>query len=358
MDVIKLVPEKYLIAFCSRWSMKALVLKGKGRVSVEEIAEPNLEEGEILVKMHACGICGTDIEKIKGEAITPPVLGHEAVGEVYKVANGVSQIKLRERVFAHHHAPCYSCSLCKKGEFTLCDEFPKHNIRPGGFAEYYAVPKWNVEREAVLKLPDSLSYDLATFIEPLGCCIRALEKVWRDGCETAVIYGAGPTGMMFLKLLRMKDCRVVVADISDYRRGYAESLGATDSFDPRNDEERMRALSSLGKEPEIAVVATGNVSAFSDAVKTVSKGGRVLLFGSPPAGSFASVNMPAIFLKGLTIFSSYSTSEVETRKALEMISGGLIELEDLITHRFKLDDAAKAFEVAQDQKCIKAIVTC
>lgn len=338
--------------------MKALILMERGKLSLEEVPEPRLEEGEIIVRMRACGVCGTDIEKVKGEAITPPVLGHEAVGDVYKVADSIRQIKTGERVFAHHHAPCYTCSLCKKGEYTLCDEFPRHNIRPGGFAEYYAVPKWNVEREAVLKLPDSLSYDLATFIEPLGCCIRGLEKVWRDGCETAVIYGAGPTGMMFLKLLRMKGCKVVVADISDYRRNYAERLGATDSFDPRNDETRTKALSSLGKEPEIAVVATGNVSAFSDAVKTVSKAGRVLLFGSPPAGSFASVNMPLIFLKGLTIISSYSTSEVETKKALEMISGGLIELEDLITHRFKLDDAVKAFEVAQDQKCIKAIVTC
>jgi L-iditol 2-dehydrogenase len=357
MDVIKLVPEKYLIAFCSRWSVKALVLKGKGRVGLEEIAEPNLEEGEILVKMHACGICGTDIEKVKGEAITPPVLGHEVVGEVYKVANRVSQIKHGERVFAHHHAPCYSCSLCKKGEFTLCDEFPKHNIRPGGFAEFYAVPRWNIEREAVLKLPDSLPYEIATFIEPLGCCIRGFRKVWKEGCETAVIYGSGPTGMTFLKLLKMNSCKVVVADISEYRRNYAERSGAVSSFDPRDEERKIRALEILGKQPEIAIVATGSVSAFSDALKTVSKAGRVLLFGSPPAGSFASVDMPNVFLKGISLFTSYSTSEIETREALKMLSEGRIELGDLITHRFRLDEAVKAFEIAQDQKCIKAIIT-
>jgi L-iditol 2-dehydrogenase len=336
--------------------VKALVLKGKGILSVEDVAMPNLERGEVIIRMHACGVCGTDIEKVRGEAITPPVLGHEAVGEVYRVSNGVKGIKPGDRVFAHHHAPCYSCVLCKKGEYTLCEEFPRHNIRPGGFSEFYAVPRWNVERGAVLKIPDNLDYELATFVEPLGCCLRGLNKLWFEGAEKAVIYGAGPTGLIFLKLLKMKGCGAIVADTSEYRRMFASQAGAEYAFDPRVKEEKVEALDSLGGKPEVAIVATGSTAAFTDAIETVSKGGRVLIFGSPPQGSKASIELPTVFLKGLTILSSYSTSEVETNIALKMLSERKIDLQDLITHRFSLDEAVKAFDVAMDQKCIKAIV--
>ncbi len=349
-------PEKYIIICWNRYFMKALVLMEKGKLSLEEVPEPKLEEGEIMVRMRACGVCGTDIEKVKGEAITPPVLGHEAVGEVYRVSNGVKDIQPGDRVFAHHHTPCYSCDLCKKGEYTLCEEFPRHNIRPGGFSEFYAVPRWNVERGAVLKIPDNLDYELATFVEPLGCCLRGLNKLWFEGAEKAVIYGAGPTGLIFLKLLKMKGCGVIVADTSEYRRIFASKAGAEYAFDPRVKEAKINALDSLRGKPEVAVVATGSTAAFTDAMETVSKGGRILIFGSPPQGSKASIELPTVFLKGLTILSSYSTSEIEINIALKMLSERKIELQDLITHKFSLDEAVKAFDVAMDQKCIKAIV--
>lgn len=336
--------------------MKALILKEKGILQVSDVPVPEIQDGELLVKMQACGICGTDIEKVKGEAVTPPVLGHEVVGIISKSFSSSENLRSGDRVFAHHHAPCYECELCKRGEYTLCEEFPEHNIRPGGFAEYYAVPGWNVERKAVLKIPENISFEVATFIEPLGCCIRGLNKVWSDFFDSAVIYGAGPTGLIFLKLLKIKNCKIIVADLSEYRRSFALRLGAAYSFDPRNEEEKRKAIDKLSKEPEIAIVATGSTSALLDAIKTVSKGGRVLIFGSPTRGSYASIDTPYVFLKGINISTSYSTSELETREALRMISEREIRLDELITHKFRLEDAVKAFEVAMDQKCIKAIV--
>jgi L-iditol 2-dehydrogenase len=336
--------------------MKSLFIGPRG-VVLKEVEKPSPKKGEILIEMRSCGVCGTDLEKVKGEAVTPPVLGHEVVGEVAEVGRGVGGINTGDRVFTHHHAPCYECELCRRGEYTLCAEFPRHNINPGGFSEYYVVPAWNVSRGAVLPLPDSVSFEEGSFIEPLGCCIRGLSKVNATNFMSAIIYGAGPVGLTHLMLLQHYGyANVVVGDFSEYRLSFASRLGAK-TFVPGGTGDEKAAHSALdGVAPELAIVATGSSAAFLDAMKTVSPGGRVLLFGAPPRSSKVSLDLSRYFLRGITVQSSYSTSEKETALAVKMLESGAINLSKLITHRFGLEDAPEAFRVAGEQKCVKAIV--
>ncbi len=338
--------------------MKALVILEPGRLALKDILKPVPGPGEILVRMSCCGVCGTDIEKVMGQAITPMVLGHEVVGEVAKFGGRVRGLKEGDRVFAHHHAPCYACATCARAEYTMCEEFPKHNLVPGGFSEFYAVPRWNVEKGAVLRLPDSLADEEGTFIEPLGCCLRGLSKVGAEECRSALIYGAGPVGLLHLLLLRNLGFEsVCVADLSRYRLSFASNLGATAVFDPTNPKERERALGSFGGlGPELAVVATGSPSALAESIQSVAPGGRVLMFGAPVRGSTIQINLPEYFRRGVSLISSYSTSEKETALALEMLAEGRVKVSGLISHRFNLARAPEAFRVAQEQKCVKALV--
>jgi L-iditol 2-dehydrogenase len=339
--------------------MKALFIQERGSVVVKDVEKPSPRAGEILVKMKVCGVCGTDIEKARGEAITPPVLGHEVVGEVAEMGNGVKGLKSGDRIFAHHHTPCYICETCKRGEYTLCKEFSKHNLMPGGFSEYYVVPRWNVERGAVLKLPEEIDDEVGTFIEPLGCCLRGLSKAGAEALRSGLIYGAGPVGLMHLLLLRrMGYEQVVVADPSQYRRSFAQEIGASSVFDPTKERERERSLRSFGDAgPELAIVATGSSRAFGDAIQSVARGGRVLMFGAPPKDSEMRLSLPEYFLRGVTIVSSYSTSEKETSLAVDMLRNWGTRVARLVTHRFSLADAPQAFKVALEQKCIKALVS-
>ena len=336
--------------------MKVLSLQAPGRLVVKEEAVPTLKRGEILVKMKCSGVCGTDLEKVRGDAITPPVLGHEVAGEVARLGEGVTGFRAGDRVFAHHHAACGSCSRCRRGDYTLCEEFPRHNIRPGGFAEYFAVPEWNVSRGAVLKLPDSMSFEEASFVEPLGCCLRGFAKARGADADSAFIYGAGPVGLTFLKLLKGAGRKVVVSDFSPYRVEFARKLGADYAFDPRGPHEDVAAGYFDGEGPELAVLATGDPAAFRDALANVRPGGRVLLFGAPRKGAEAQMGLDGFFLRSVTVSSSYSTSEVETAEALRLLSSGKMTLGDLVTHRFPLAEGPDAFRTAQEQRCIKAVV--
>ena len=338
--------------------MKALFVGSPGKVVLREVERPSPRDGEVLVKMKCCGVCGTDLEKVMGEAVTSSILGHEVVGEVSAVGMGVKGVEEGDRVFTHHHVPCYSCDLCDRGEYTLCQQFSKSNIVPCGFSEFYIVPKWNVERGAIIKLPRELSFEDGSFVEPLGCCIRALDKIKAENFSSALIYGAGPVGLLHLKLLKHRGVASVgVADVSDLRLSFANKGGADPCFDPRDSEERKEALSRYrGGGPELVIVATGNVAALHEALSTVVKGGTVLLFGAPPRNAALNLDVASFFIHGISLAASYSASEKETNLAVGMLAESSIRVSDLVTHRFDLGRAAGAFAAAREQRCMKALV--
>ncbi len=338
--------------------MKAVLIDMPGQVKVTEVPRPSPAEGEVLVRLRCCGVCGTDLEKIHGHGITSRTLGHEEVGEVVELGAGVRGLSIGQRVYAHHHVACGVCELCLRGEQTLCPEYSKHNLQPCGLAEYFIVPKYNVERGAVLSLPDKLGYEEASFIEPLACCIRGLGRTNAKTAASILIYGAGPVGLLHLKLLRTYgEKRVVVSDISDYRLGLAARMGADATFNATNAEDRDRVLSSLPGGPELVVLATGSSAAFEEATRVVGRGGTILLFGAPKKDAKGTIDIARFFLNGTRLVSSYAASETETNEALELLATGRIVVSDMITHRFPLDRSRDAFAIADQQQCMKALIT-
>lgn len=339
--------------------MKAALVGQNGGVKVENVAEPSPAEGEVLVKLKCCGVCGTDLEKVQGVGITTKILGHEAVGEVEEVGRGVSGISRGMRVFAHHHVPCGSCEVCRRGKATYCLEFAKHNLVPCGLAERFVVPKFNVDRGAVLELPEGLGYEEASFIEPLSCCILGMEAARAKGVHNAVIYGAGPVGLMIYKLLRDSGARkVAIGDVSEYRNSFARKVGAELVFNPSNQEGRETVLrDAMPDGPELVVVATASTAAFEDATRLAARGGIVLLFGAPKRGATGTIDLARLFLNGTSVVTSYASSERETQAATRLLAGGAVSVSELVTHRFPLEESERAFAAAAQQQCMKALIT-
>jgi L-iditol 2-dehydrogenase len=339
--------------------MKAALVGPVGGVKVEDVPEPSPAEGEVLVKLKCCGVCGTDLEKVQGVGITTKILGHEAVGEVEEVGRGVDGVSRGMRVFAHHHVPCLSCEVCRRGKTTYCPEFAKHNLLPCGLAERFVVPKFNVERGAVIELPEGLGYEEASFIEPLSCCMLGLESARADGVRSAAVYGAGPVGLMIYKLLRHAGVqKVAIGDVSEYRNSFSRKVGCELVFDPSNKEEKERVLrGSMPGGPELVVVATASVSALEDATRVAARGGTVLLFGAPKRGATGTIDLAHLFLNGTWLVTSYASSERETQAATRLLSEKAISVTDLVTHRFPLSQSEQAFAAAGQQQCMKALIT-
>jgi len=340
--------------------MKAAVVRKVNDVRVEDVPIPTIGPKEILVKMMACGVCGTDIEKMRGEFITPPVLGHEAAGEIFEVGEDIVDFKVGERVLVHHHVPCYVCHYCRHGSQTMCEEFQRSNIDPSGFAEYFRVPETNVDRGAVLHLPNTISFEEATVIEPTACCIRSMMKYNIQIGDDVLVMGAGPTGLTQIQLLKLFGVgRVFSSDILNFRLEAAERFGADETINPRQEDlvERVRKMTE-GRGVDVVVVATGATEAIVQALKSVRRGGTVSLFGAPRREALLTYDVSEIFIREVSIIPSYSTTEMETNMALKLLVSGRIDLKGLVSHRFRLERTADAIRYAADGKdCLKVIVT-
>lgn len=333
-------------------SVKVGLLK-EGKLVMAEAPEPQLSGGDMVVSMRACGLCGSDIEKIRGHYGATGRIGHEPAGIVRSVAPGVSGFSPGDRVFVHHHVPCYTCEVCRAGSYTFCPSYQKTNIEPGGFAEAFRVPPENVGRGAVLPLPPSMSFEEATLIEPLGCCLTALWSTrFRPG-DSALILGLGPIGLLYLRLLRTAGAgRLVGGDVSAFRRKMGEASGADRTFDPTR--EPVDASGGF----DLVVVATSATAAVARGFTDVRPGGTLNLFGLPPEGSQLPVDLQRLYLKGVRLIPSYATTEHGTNRALELISSGRVPVRDLITHRVPLSDLPRAVGLAaQVESTIKIVVT-
>lgn len=338
--------------------MKAARIAGKGIVSLQDVPVPQIGPGELLVRMRACGICGTDLEKVRGDSITAPVLGHEVAGVVEQVGTNVADLSVGDRVAVHHHVSCGHCYYCKNGFETLCEDYPKSNLDPCGLAEGFRVPQVLVKGGAVHRLPDSISFEEGSQAEPIACCIRALDKVGVRAGSTAAIFGVGPVGLSHLQLLKSFGASAVYAvDLVRKRLDYALRLGAELAFDPTTDDP-ARAISLLTGEMgvDLAIVATANLKALESAFDTVRKGGTVLQFGAPTKGSRFTLDMGRMFLREVRFQSSYSTSETEMQMALELMASGRIKPSEIVTDRLPLSHAVDALALAERADAVKVIV--
>jgi L-iditol 2-dehydrogenase len=338
--------------------MLACFLDAPKKVRVKDVPIPNLTPGDILVRMEASGICGTDLEKIEGQLGPGGILGHEVSGTIEKVTNDVTGYKPGDRVVAHHHVPCYKCPDCSRGDFTLCNEFKKTNIDPCGFAEYFRVPQYNVVRGAVVPLPPELSFEEGSMIEPTACCIRAIRRAHVQQADSVLVVGLGPTGLTQIQLLRHATTgKIIGSDMIDARLKLGKKLGADETINALTEDVPAHVRKVTGEGIDLAIVSTGNEKALNQAFSSVRRGGRILLFGAPPHGASYQLNVSELFSRQITLLSSYSCVEAELAEAVRLVSEKRLDLKSMVSDRFKLRDAEKAMELAKTSKtAIKTIV--
>ena len=336
-------------------------LAGPGAVVLEERPEPSPGDGEVTVRLAACGVCGTDLEKLRGNYRTAGVIGHEPVGRIARVGAGVDGLAVGDRVFVHHHVPCYACEVCARGDYTFCPTYSKTNIDPGGFAETFRVPRENVARKAVLKLDPKVDWDSGALLEPAGCALTAIRRVGLPERASVFVLGLGPVGLLYARLVRALGASWVGGtEIAALRRAAADRGGIDVTLDPREPEAVRRAVEQAtgGRGVDLAVVATGHPSVVRTATELVRRGGTVNLFGLPESGSRLDADLQDLYLRGVRLVPTYATTEPDVVEVHRQIVEGQLSLADLVTHRVPLERIDEAFRLAgRPDEAVKVTVT-
>lgn len=334
-------------------TMRAAVYRGKGRVVVETIPVPAIGPGEALIRVAACGICGTDLKKIEhGFVAAPQVFGHEVSGTVVAIGAGVTKWKLGDRVMSFHHVPCGSCFYCERRLFSQCPGYKKVGLTAGfdpnggGFAQYVRALPWVAER-GMVAIPDDISFDEASFIEPVNTCIKAVEKARLAAGETAVVMGLGPIGLLLAMLSKLEGASVIGSDPMPERRAKGVSLGVDLAVDPREGrlDEEIRSRTQ-GRGADVVLVAVPIPAALTDALSLARPGGCVLLFAQNDPLMKIEFPAAAVGVEEKEILGSYSAAIDRAGEAARLIFTHKLAVNKLISHRFSLEDIDKALQLA------------
>jgi L-iditol 2-dehydrogenase len=324
--------------------MKVSMWHNNRDIRLEEVPTPSPETGELLVKVLACGICGSDIVEWYRLPRAPLVQGHEVGVEVVECGEGVAGFSPGDRLFIAPKVPCMECECCRQGHHPQCTSI-KDRL-PGGFAEYMVVPREIVARGAY-RLPDHVTDDQATFIEPLACAVRAQRLAALDADETILILGAGMSGLLHLKLAKLRGCRVIVTDINPWRLDLARRMGADRVIDATSDVPGQVVEANGGK-ADVVMVTTSALPALEQAWASVKTGGAVVLFTVPGPDQDVVVPLNDFWRKEVRILTSYYCGPQDLEESLEIIASRAVEVDDLITHRLPLKDTAEGFRMLLD----------
>ncbi len=326
-------------------------------VRIEEMPVPQIGSGEVLLKMKASGICGSDVMEWYRLKKAPLVLGHEVSGEIAQVGDGVKRYKVGDRAFVSHHVPCNTCRYCLNGHHTVCETLHTTNFYPGGFAEYIRAPAINVDR-GIFLLPEGISFEDGTFIEPLACVLRGQRMAELKPAQSILILGAGISGLLHLLASRAQGAgRVIITDINEYRLKLAKELGADSVVNAKEDIITYLRQINDGRLADLVVVCTCAITAFQQALKAVERAGTILCFAATEPGVNLPIPVNEFWRQSIKIIHSYGASPLDNLTALEMISAGVVPVNKLITHRLKLKDAGLGFRlVAEAGECIKVII--
>lgn len=346
--------------------MRAGVYRGKGRVVVESVPIPEIGEGEVLFRVAACGICGTDIKKIHHGFIAPPqILGHELAGTVVKAGRGVTKFKPGDRVVSFHHIPCGACFYCERKLFSQCAGYKKVGLTAGfdpnggGFAEYVRAMPWIVER-GMIALPAGVSFEEATFVEPVNTCLKAVRKARVTPGETVLVIGQGPIGMLLMLLAKSEGGEVYTSDPMPGRRAASLRFGAKESFDPSSgsllDEIRRR---TAGRGADAVLLAVPNPSLVPEALAIARPGGRVLLFAHNDPVMQLDFPAAAVGVEEKEILGSYSASVDDQAESAALVFERRLPVRELVSHRFPLERIAEALELAARpaDNTLKVVIT-
>ncbi|MEA1905081.1 MAG: zinc-dependent dehydrogenase [Candidatus Hadarchaeota archaeon] len=337
--------------------MRVAVYYNNRDVRLEEMPKPKIGPAEFLMKVIACGICGSDVLEWYRVPKAPRVLGHEATGEIVEVGEGVERYKVGDRVFVSHHVPCGKCRYCLSGHHTACETLHTTNYDPGGFSEYVRVPRINVER-GVYPLPEDLSFEDGTLIEPLGCVVRGQRLANVQKGDTVLVLGSGVSGLLHVQLARVRGAeRVITTDINEYRSNAAKKFGADAAIHAEEDvPERLRQLNE-GRLADRVIVCTGAKSASEQALRCVDRGGTVLFFAVPEPGVDIPVPITDFWRDEITITTSYGAGPKDLEESLKLISAREVNIHDMITHRLGLEEAGSGFKlVAEAGESLKVVI--
>jgi L-iditol 2-dehydrogenase len=327
-------------------------------VRIEEIPKPKIGPGEILVKMKSCGICGSDVMEWYRIKRAPLVLGHEMSGEIVDVDSEVKGYKPNTRVFVSHHVPCNTCRYCLNNQHTACETLHTTNYFPGGFSEYIRVPALNVNR-GIFLLPEEISFDEATFIEPLACVLRGQILAGLKPGQTVLILGSGISGLIHLLNAKALGAgKIITTDIQEYRMEKAKELGADLVINAKEDVPKRVLAANENRLADLVIVCAGNLSVFEQALQSVDRGGTILCFAPTEPGVDLSLPINDFWRKGIKILPSYGNSPSDAVMAMDLLKAGRISVAKLVTHRLPLEEAAKGFSLVSEGKhCIKVILT-
>ncbi len=327
-------------------------------VRVEEVPVPQIGPGELLVRVEASGICGSDVMEWYRLARAPMVLGHEIGGQVVAVGEGVKRYKEGDRITVAHHVPCNTCHYCLSGNHTVCNTLRKTNFDPGGFAEYVRLPAINVDR-GVFLLPDKMSYEEATFIEPLACVLRGQRRAKMQPGNSVLVLGSGIAGLLHIRLARALGARLIMAtDISDYRLEAARQSGADIALSAAEELPGWLRQVNGGRLADVVIVCTGATTAIAQALRAVERGGAILFFAPTGPNVTIPLSINEFFWRNdVTLTTSYAGSPADYQTALELIQAGTVPVRSMITHRLSMLETGLGFQlVSSAQNSIKVII--
>jgi L-iditol 2-dehydrogenase len=333
-------------------TMQAAVYRGKEDVRLETVLVPEIGPGEVLIRVHTCGICGTDLKKIAtGSHSAPRIFGHETAGKIVAVGAGVKNFEIGDRVMVFHHIPCGQCYYCRHKVFAQCPVYKKVGATAGfepsggGFAEYVRAMDWIV-RKGVVKIPDAVSYEQASFIEPVNTCMKAIESLRLEAGEVVLVIGQGPIGIILAVLAKRAGATVVTSDLYAERLKISESYGLAHNVNAsKADPVTLVRELTESRGADAVILATAGNSLIRPAMDAVRPGGRVMLFAQTQRGEVA-IDPAAVCVDEKTLLGSYSASVDVQEENVRLAFSGEIDFARLVTHRFPLQQAVEALRLA------------
>lgn len=338
-------------------NMRVAMYYNNRDVRLEELPIPKIGPGELLLRTRASGICGSDLMEWYRIKKAPLVLGHEITAEVVEVGNGVRGFNIGDRVFSSHHVPCGQCRYCLAGHQSVCDLLRTTHFEPGGFAEYIRVPKINVEL-GTLRIPDSMTFDEGSFIEPLACVVRAQRFARLCAGQTVLVIGSGISGLLHIQLARARGAeRIIATDISDFRLNAAKQFGADATIHGSEDVPAKLLESKDGRLADVVIVCTGALPAAQQATKSIDRGGTLLFFAPTAAGVDVPIPLFDFWRDEINVVTSYAGSGDDLKDALELIRHRKVRVADMVTHRLPLAQTGVGFQLtASGLDSIKVII--
>ena len=327
-------------------------------VRLEEMPVPDIGPDELLVRVEASGLCGSDVMEWYRIQRAPTVLGHEVAGVVARVGSNVERYREGDPVVVTHHVPCNACRYCLSGRHTVCDTLRLTNFDPGGFSEFLRVPEINVDR-GLVRIPAGVGFVEASFTEPLACVYRGQRRANLQPGQSVLVLGSGLAGLLHVNLARALGAgRIIATDMVEYRMAAARRLGADVAFSATEDVPARLRESNDGRLADVVIVSTGAPAALEQALNSVERGGTVLFFAPTEPGVSVSVPINDVFFRNdATLTTTYAGAPADLATAMEMIAAGRVQVGDMITHRLGLDQAGLGFQLtAQASESLKVVL--